>query len=155
MAKPRKQWGELSPRSRERASRQAAQNYGLTRKQARERFNRGTYKPFAHEPAARAPIHAPAYPVSLGPELKDAAFRNMDDKLGDDFKWNAFAVRDAIDHKANMEALIRMAGASEDELRTWASYQTKRGNKNYKPTTFNRDLNWYDSGSRGNIFWYH
>lgn len=152
--KPRQQWGELSERSRARATREAAQ-YGLTRKQARERYNRGTYKPFARETVLRAPQTAPQYPIGTKRDLEDAALRNYDRQFGDEFGYNRFTVEYAIRNKAPLQTLVRMAQASKDELTTWASYQTKRTNRNWKPKDFNRDLGWYHQDSGSNIFWYH
>src|SRR6201999_2093464 len=100
MAKPRKQWHQLTPQARERAARQAAKDYGLSRKQARERYNRGTYRPFAKEPVNRIPKHAPRLPIAFGRALKDAAIKNMDRKLGAYFQYNRFAVLDAIENHA-------------------------------------------------------
>lgn len=158
MARPRKQWHQLSPAARDRAARQAAKDYGLSRKQARERYNRGTYRPFARQPLNRIPQNAPRYPVSLGRDLKDAAIKNIDRVLGDRFKYNRFTVLDAIQNHASVEALQRMAGASEDELITWASAQPNRnGSSAEKGTPFwLRNLGWYgDDGKWHNVFWYH
>src|SRR5579859_3019901 len=115
------QWGKLTPAARDRAARTAAKDYGLSRKQARERYNRGTYRPFSRDPVKRVPKTAPRYPVSVGRDLKAAAIKNIDRHLGDRFGYNRFTVLDAIEHHATDDALIRMAGASEDELITWAS----------------------------------
>lgn len=152
MAKPRKQWHELTLKSRDRAAREAATKYGLSRRQTRERYNRGTYRPFTREPLKRIPEHAPRYPVALGKDLKEAAIKNFDQKLGDRFKYNRFTVLDAIQHHSSAEALIRMAGASEDELITWASAQRKG-----KPTpSWLKSLGWNDEhGKWHNVFWYH
>lgn len=153
MARQRKQWHQLSRAARDRAARQAAQDYGLNRRQARERYNRGTYSPFSRDPVKRVPKNAPRYPITAGRDLKEAAVKNMDRKLGDYFSYNRFNVLDAIQHHASQEALAHMAGASEDELTTWASAQTRRG----KSTPFwLRNLGWYGSdGKWHNVFWYH
>src|SRR6185437_13240943 len=152
MARQRKQWHDLTPQARDRAARQAARDFGLSRKQARERYNRGTYRQFAREPVNRIPKNAPRMPVSLGPKLKEAAMRNMQRQLGDYFQFNRFTVLDAIEHHASTEALQRMAGATEDELVTWAQAQ-----RNSKQTPYwLRHLGWYgDDGKWHNVFWYH
>jgi hypothetical protein len=153
MAKPRKQWGQLSRAARERAAREAAKDYGLSRRQARERYNRGTYRPFSRDPVKRIPESAPRYPVSVGRDLKEAAIKNMDTKLGDYFSYNRFTILDAIEHHASTEALQRLAGASEDELTTWAAAQTRRSKNTPQ---WLRTLGWTDDrGKWHNIFWYH
>lgn len=161
MAKPRHSWGSMTKESRERASADAAR-YGLTRRQARERYNRGTYRPFAKDPVNRAPQNAPHKPEDFKggtPEslddLRERALANMDRRLGDDFKYVAgrFRVVDSIYNHAPRAALIRMAGASEDEIRAWAHYQS-RGK--YKPPTWLEQMGWRDSeGNWNNPFWYH
>jgi len=158
--RPRKQWHKLSPRSRARAERIAAEHYGLTRKQARERFNRGTFRPFAKAKEDRAPKNAPVYPVSLGKDLKAAAIANMDKHLGGPYEpYNRTNVIYAIEHHATDDALRRMAGASEDELRSWASAQTRthKGGKGSAERTpqWLANLGWYSGEKWNNIFWYH
>lgn len=160
MATKAKQWSDLSPKSRDRAARMAAEQYGLTRKQARERYNRGTYKPFAKNPVARIPKNAPHYPIAIGRDLKEAAIRNMDAKLGDYFSYERLTVLDAVEHHASDDALVRMAGASEDELTTWAQAQTsahqgERGSGQRTPGWL-KNLGWRDErGKWHNVFWYH
>lgn len=151
MAARRKQWSQLTPAARDRAARTAARDYGLSRKQARERYNRGTYRPFAKEPVKRIPKNAPRMPIAVGRDLKAAAIKNMDAKLGDYFSYNRFTVLDAIEHHANDQALLRMAGATEDELTTWAQAQT--GGR--KTAAWLKNLGWYDDGHWHNVFWYH
>jgi hypothetical protein len=51
----RKQWGELSPRSRDQAA-QIAADYGISRRSARAMYNRGTFRPFARDPVERVPL---------------------------------------------------------------------------------------------------
>jgi hypothetical protein len=77
----------------------------------------------------------------------------MDRKLGDYFGYNRFTVLEAIEHHASTEALARLAGASEDELTTWAAAQTRRA----KSTPhWLRTLGWTDEhGKWHNVFWYH
>lgn len=153
MARARKQWHQLSRAARDRAARRAAEQFGLSRRQARERYNRGTYRPFAKDPVNRIPANAPRMPVSLGRDLKEAAIKNIDAKIGDYFSYNRATVLDAIQHHASSEALIRMAGASEDELVTWASSQTAKGKRT---PHWLKNLGWYgDDGKWHNIFWYH
>lgn len=155
----RKQWHELTPAARDRAARTAARDYGLSRRQARERYNRGTYRPFSRDPVKRIPKNAPRYPVALGRDLKDAAIKNIDRRLGDLFQYNRFTVLDAIRNHASTAALQRMAGASQDELQTWASFQASKRDPT-KPESrtpfWLKNLGWYgNDGKWHNVFWYH
>lgn len=160
MASRQRQWHNLSRAARDRAAREAAKDYGLSRRQARERYNRGTYSPFSRNPVKRIPQNAPRYPVTAGKDLKAAAIANMDKKLGDYFGYNRFTVLEAIEHHASQEALARLAGASEDELTTWAQAQTAyrmgRKGSGQKTPHWLRTLGWTDErGKWHNVFWYH
>lgn len=54
MAKvPRRSWGSYSRAWRNKMAARAAEEEGLTRRQARERFNRGTYHPNRNKPSDR------------------------------------------------------------------------------------------------------
>ena len=156
----KKQFGELSKRSQDRIA-QDASRFGLTRRQARERYNRGTYNPLARTPDRRIPKKAPFYPVSTGDVLKDRAFKKIRSALGDRFSYNDDAVHDAVYKHASHEALVRMANASADELEAWAGYQrkfsykSKAGERRQTPEWL-RSLGWVNSeGKWINVFWYH
>jgi hypothetical protein len=158
----KKQFGELTERSRERIY-QDATRFGLTHRQARERYNRGTYNPLARAPDRRIPKKAPFYPVSVGDELKDRAFKKMRGALGDRIAYNDEVVYDAVYKHASHEALTRMANASADELSSWAEFQRKysytfksRGRgRQVTPDTV-RSLGFVNSkGKWVNVFWYH
>lgn len=155
----KKQFGDLSKRSQDRIA-QEGSRFGLTRRQSRERYNRGTFNPLARTPDRRIPRHAPYYPVSAGEELKTAALKNMDAKLGDRFAYNRDTVQLALGH-ASDDALRRMAGASDDELDSWAEFQrrygytSKSGRKQETPEWL-RSLGWVNKkGKWVNVFWYH
>lgn len=88
--------------------------------------------------------------------------RNFDRVFGDEFSYETggrFTVLNAVYHHASDEALIRMAGASEDELRTWAAAQQSKKNPNRpvaKTPSWLRNLGWNDEhGKWHNVFWYH
>ena len=150
-------FGNLTHRNQDRIAREGAR-YGLTRRQSRERYNRGTFNPLSRKPERRIPARAPYYPVSAGPVLKGQAMRNMDAKLGDDFSYQSgrFGVLDAVEHHASDDALRRMANASEDELRTWAESQRRFSYKGKPTPEWLRSLGWTDSkGKWHNVFWYH
>lgn len=157
----RKQFGQLTERNREKIVQDGAR-YGLTRRQTRERYNRGTYNPLSKNPAKNIPAKAPHYPVESGNALKKAAIDNMDAKLHDHVNkygeiatYNRFAVLDAVEKHASDAALRRMAGASEDELTAWASYQKPRSFEGKETPEFVRSLGWHDGGKWHNVFWYH
>lgn len=149
-------FGKLTKASRDRAARVGARDYGLSRRQVRERYNRGTYRPFAKRPGDRVPKHSPVRPVT-GPDvlndLRDRAQQNFDRQLGDTFKYNRSTVVNAIQNHASVAALRRMAGASEDELLTWASVQKRYGKST---PSWLRNMGWVDEkGKWNNVFWYH
>lgn len=153
----KRQYGDLTKQSQERIARQGAR-YGLTRRQSRERYNRGTFNPLARTPDKRIPERAPYYPVEVGRELKERAMANADrafdfeDPFG---KASRFAVLDAIENHASDTALRRMANASPDELKQWARYQRARSFKGAATPDWVRDLGWRENGKWRNIFWYH
>ena len=157
----RKQFGKLTERNRDKIAQDAAR-YGLTRRQARERYNRGTYNPLARTETKRIPQRASYYPVETGRALKDAAIKNMDamltdrvNKYGEIANYNRFTVLDAIENHATDSALRRMAGASESELAGWAEFQARRSFKGKATPEFVSSLGWYDDGEWHNVFWYH
>jgi len=151
----RKQFGDLTKRSQNRIAAEGSR-YGLTRRQSRERYNRGTFNPLSRNPARAIPARAPYYPVQTGDTLKDRAFKNMRAKLGDTYQWNDKKVKDAIYFHASDDALRRMAGASEDELSTWAESQKRYSYKGKATPEWLRSLGWYDGkGKWRNVFWYH
>lgn len=154
----KRQFGKLTEKNQEKIAQQGAR-YGLTRRQARERYNRGTFNPLARTPEKRIPKRAPYYPVEVGRELKDRAIANADRAFdyNDPFsEANRIAVVDAIEHHASERALIRMANASPDELKKWAKYQGARSYRKVRTPDWVRDLGWRDDeGKWHNIFWYH
>jgi hypothetical protein len=132
----------------------------LTRRQSRARYNRGTFNPLSRNPSKAIPQRAPYYPVATGDTLKERAYKNMRAMLGDRLRYNDKAVRKTVYNHASDEALRRMAGASADELETWAeaqrrySYTTKSNRKIVTPEWI-RSLGWSDNGRWRNVFWYH
>jgi hypothetical protein len=151
----RKQFGQLTSRSQDKIA-QEGSRYGLTRRQSRERYNRGTFNPLARTPVHRIPQRAPYYPVASGQELKDRALRNMDAKLGDRLSYNREAVESAVTKHASDAALRRMAGASSDELESWAEAQRRNQYKGKQTPEWLRSLGWVNSkGKWINVFWYH
>lgn len=151
----RKQFGDLTRRSQDRIAREGSR-FGLTRRQARERYNRGTFNPLSRNIEKRVPQRAPYYPVSIGQELREAAWKNFRAKMGDRFRYNDDAVREAIYQHGSEDALRRMANASEDELETWAESQKRSSYKGKHTPEWLRDLGWRsDDGKWHNIFWYH
>jgi hypothetical protein len=150
----RREWHQLSRPARDRAARQAASDYGLTRRQARERYNRGTYKPFARDPVNRIPRTSPRRPTTpeFTEDLKERAIANLDRTIGDRFGSIRFKYVDTVENHSSQDALVWLAGATEDEIETYASYQDD-GRQTPK---FIRDLGWTDNdGKWHNIFWYH
>lgn len=178
--KPRKSWGELSPRSRDRAARQAAEQYGLTRRQARERYNRGTYSPFSTDPEKRVPESVrktpgkyPRFMATVDEsQLRQEAYDHVRHALTggmDTFGYNDSVVRvnilgvrkengTVIPPHASLDVVLKMRNASESQLGEWAKYQpgkSKSGPKSGTPAWI-RNAGWHDSQGRWHsVFWYH
>jgi hypothetical protein len=166
----RKQFGKLTKAARDRAAREG-QEYGLTRRQVRERYNRGTYNPLARG-EKRIPREYRDYAERGGGGVQidwhGAAYANYDHKLGpnspsgETYKYNRFTVADNTDRASDQIARI-MAMATENELRTWASPQPDNdGNAppleswtGLPPGLKLNDLGYNSGGSWANIFWYH
>lgn len=158
-----RKFGSLSKRAREQAVR-AGSEYGLTRRQVRERYNRGTYNPFARkDPLQRIPREYRESAVSeagtVAVDWKEAAERNYYRLLGpgspqgETFKYNHDTVIYNVQHASDAVARA-MAMATEDELRQWASLQPLPDGTSPIPDA--DELGYYDSGgSWNNIFWYH
>lgn len=166
MARARR-FGKLSRASRERAARAGAE-YGLTRRQVRERYNRGTFNPFARSnPDLRVPREFRNQPRTGGGGIdwSDAALANMERHLGMYVKYNDFNViaraEDVYPHKSQ-QVLRVIAQASENELLSWASVQDVNGAPpdidafpNLPAGLTVDDVGYYTNGKWNNIFWYH
>lgn len=161
MAKSGRKFGSLSAAARSRAVR-AGQEYGLTRRQVRERYNRGTYNPFARtDPRMRVPAEYRSQAVRLengqiGVDWAALAQQNMSGRLGDYFKWSEDRVVANIAH-ASPEAQHVMAVATEDELIALAYIQTPGEAEGLQlPYGLTADdIGYYANGEWRNIFWYH
>ena len=160
MARKPRQFGSYSKASRDKIEREGAR-FGLTRRQSAERVNRGTFAPLSKDPVKRIPENAPFYPTEVGPELKARAMRNVDKVIDFDDPFmiangaSRVKILDAIENHADDRALVRLANASEDELKTWASYQKAYSHKGKVTPEWLRTLGWYRGGKWRNIFWYH
>ena len=160
MAKKRR-YGDLTERSRDRIAREGAR-FGLTRRQSAGRYNRGTFNPLSRNEAKQIPKNAPFFPVATGRELKDRAMRNIDRIVDFDDPFEVArgvdrnTILDAVEHHASDQALIRMANASDAELKQWARYQKAYSSKGKKTPEWVRSLGWKDANGKWlNIFWYH
>lgn len=164
MAKKSRKFGELSKTARERATRTGKREYGLTARQVRERYNRGTYNPFARgDPRERVPVEWRPYVGEDGKVIwQDAALDNIRIHLSDYYKYIDDSVVYYTEHANDTVARI-MAMATEDELVQWAKPQPdSEGNPPSIDTwvglpsglTLN-DVGVYVHGEWNNIFWYH
>lgn len=161
MAGNGRKFGRLSPAARSRAAR-AGQEYGLTRRQVRERYNRGTFNPFArNDLTMRIPAEFRSQPVrfengQIGVDWAALAQRNMLSHMGDYFKWSEDRVVSNIDH-ASREVQRAMAMATEDEIVEIAYIQSKEEAEGLQlPYGLSADnIGYYQNGEWRNIFWYH
>ena len=179
--KPRRSWGSLSKRSRDRAARQASEQFGLTRRQARERYGRGTFSPFSKDPVKRIPEsvrkHPEKYPRFMATvdetSTRESAYHHVRNALTGGFDtigYNDFAVQanilgvrkadgSVIPPRASFEAVMKMASASEGDLRAWASYQPGKSNQTRPQAgtpAWIKNAGWHDGKGRWHsVFWYH
>ena len=163
MANRKRRFGELSKTARNRAARMGRE-YGLNRRQVRERYNRGTYSPFARQPERRVPVQYRPFASAGSSDVdwQEAALDNLRAKLGDYFKFSDDAVVFYTSHASDDVARL-MATASEDELLGWASVQPDaEGNppdieafKGLPPGMTIDDVSVYVNDEWHNIFWYH
>ena len=162
--KPRKSWGDLTRKSRDRAARESMQKYGLTRRQVRDRYNRGTYNPFSPAPVKKVPEsvrkHPHKYPAYRDSDdftaLRDKAFANIDASLVSlTMQYNIFNVRDMIDNHATVDTLRKMADASAEDIMSWATPQTAAEARKLG-AVWKAEYGWKDdNGKWHNVFWYH
>lgn len=166
MAK-RKRFGDLPKDARDRAARIGERNFDLTRRQVRERYNRGTYNPFARGSAAnRVPLEFRPFASAGSTDIdwQDAALDNMRKIYEDYFKLNDDTLVYNAFHMSDDLARV-VAMASEDQLTAWASIQPD-AEGNMPDIEVWRDLGLPDSvtaedldmridGEWHNPFWYH
>jgi len=164
MAKARS-FGQLPKNARDRAARIAKRDYGLTRRQVRERYNRGTYNPFARgDPLLRIPRELRRYAerTNEGIEVnwEEAAIGRMSAFFKDYYGYSADTVAYNVS-QASDDVLRYMATASEDEIRDMASIQPDVNGHNpdfmdIKWPVKDEDIGWTDAkGKWHNNFWYH
>lgn len=164
MASRKRSFGQLSKAARERAAR-AGRDYGLSRRQTRERYNRGTFTPFARDPERRVPVQFRHFASagSADVDWQEAALDNMRATLSDYFKYNDDAVVFYTSHMSDDVARL-VATASEDEILGWASVQPDaEGNFPDDPESWPGVPAGFDvsqfivrvNDEYHNIFWYH
>lgn len=158
----KRHFGELSKQARDRAAR-AGREYGLSRRQVRERYNRGTYNPFARTARERVPVQFRAQATAAGEvDWHEAALDNVRRTLGDFVKYADDTVVYLTENVSDQMARL-IAMASESELLAWAKPQPdSEGN----PPPIDSwvglpswvtidDLSVYVNGEWNNPFWYH
>lgn len=151
-------FGQLSRKSRDRAARIAFEEYGLSRRSAREMYNRGTYSPFAKDPENRVP-------QKIQREQAEDLYENARDRIrevfGDRPHYNDKHVKDNL-RKATKRALRIIAESTDDELEDWAKVQDDNCEPpedgtaqmiNVKLT--DPDLGFFTPNCWHNILWYH
>jgi len=170
----RKRFSSLPKAARDRAARIGDREYGLSRRQVRERYNRGTYNPFARgDPEKRIPAEYRRFAEETDEGLKvdwgRAAYANIrlrlgpGHPLGERYGYNDQNVRYHAEVMASDAIAHIMALASEDELAEWASPQPDgEGNPpdreswvGLPPEITMDDLGYERAGGWINIFWYH
>lgn len=157
--KPRQSFGKLSQRSRDRIAAEGAR-FGLSRRQVRDRYNRGTYNPLSPNPAKQRPRNAAKYPprelagVSIE-RLREDALVNIERIVGDRFGFNSFNVEYALAHTEDREVLYRLIFATEAELEDWAELQPQKRVRDRRRLE-SQGMLWHDeSGTVRSFYWYH
>lgn len=112
----------MSPRSRARAA-SLADTFGLSRRSAREMYNRGTFRPFARDPEDRVPDK-----IKGLQELRDAVFNHFDSIFTHELSWETggrvrFRAKMDSNVITHRRTLRYMATAPEDEIRVIAEAQ--------------------------------
>jgi hypothetical protein len=162
MAK-RRTFGQLSKRAQERALR-AGREYGLERKQVRDRYNRGTFNPLSSRPQLRVPTELRRFtPPDTGvTDWREAALANVRYHLSDYWKFNNHTITENVDEHASPELLKIIALASEGELIEFALVQEEDSDSLSLPHGLTKaDIGYYVHGKKSgkpewvNIFWYH
>lgn len=171
-----KSYKDRSAKSQLKIDRRISIYYGDSksdRERALRDLRNGTWHPSARKKTNQVPqritrqaLNYPEFlPSGVGEDLRDAAFRNMDaqlgyhvNKYGEIGDYNAFTVAEGIG-EANIDALVRLASASESQLVEMAAYQADKNHpgKPQKGTPkYIREMGWTDSsGNWHNLAWYH
>jgi hypothetical protein len=104
----RKTFPELTERGQQRAYRQG-ERYGLDRRQVQDRYDRGTFKPFARDPAERVPQSVRQAPEQAPLEVqRQAAFEMASSLLAGEERFDADATRARIFEITDRDALVRI-----------------------------------------------
>lgn len=153
----RRTFGQLSKNAQDRVLR-AGREYGLDRKQIRDRYNRGTFNPLARRERLRVPTEFREFtPPSTGEtDWKAAAIANIRYHLSDYYKYNDSTMLIAVERLASEDVLKAMALLTEDELISLAHVQSQYEflpNLPHGLTT--ADIGYYKNHEWHNIFWYH
>jgi hypothetical protein len=135
----------------------------MTAKEVQERYDAGTYDPFASEDLLmRVPeefrLNAIRFESGeIGVDWRGAAFTNMDAQLGDDPEWSFYSVTDNINH-ASEHVQRAMAMMTADELRSIAAIQSPASVTDLPYGLKIEDIGYYRGKTRKsqwiNAFWY-
>jgi|SRR5215469_1181299 len=172
----RKKFSQLPKAARDRAARIGKEEYGLSRRQVRERYNRGTYNPYARkDPMLRIPgefrrhvIEEPGGQIVV--DWRTLAYNNMrnmfgpGNDIGERHKWNDDVVYNTAHYVMSDRAAQLVALATKSELEAWAGVQPflngppADGSDAFPglPADITMDdIGYYRDGDWYNIFWYH
>lgn len=157
-SKPRKSYGQLSQRSRDRIAVEGAK-FGLTRKQSRERYNRGTFNPLSPDPTKKTPRNPVKHPpidmtVLDIDTLRDQARKRIEKLVGDRIGFNRANLVDALERTEDRQVLYRLMMATEEELEDWATLQPQRRKKDLRKLQ-SQGMVWYDSEGKARSFWWY
>ncbi len=166
MASKKRRFGDLSKEARDRAARIGKARFDLNRRQVRERYNRGTYNPYARSPSGRVPVEYRAYRSAGSSDVdwQEAAEDNLRRTFEDYFKTNDDTIVYNAAHMSDELARF-VATASEDDLSALASVQPDAEGNPPDIETWHQlglpehftldDVSVYVGDEWHNIFWYH
>jgi hypothetical protein len=164
--KPRQSYGKLSKRSQERLNREA-RRLRITEESAHQRYNRGTWNPFARKDLTmripveyrREPIITPSGEVTV--DWYALANAKMESVYGDYIKWNEHAVAEYLSH-ASEDLLHAIVQATPEELDMLAHVQKPDEGGTLPFGLTAADIGYFEQGKDRtgrlewiNIFWYH
>lgn len=119
---------------------QAADMWGLTRKQVRDRVNRGTYQPLGPDPARMIPRGRDRRPLQRVEVLRQRALIRVEGLFAGRLRWNPQRQEQNLS-RATPAAISQILAASDEELLDAINRRPRRGDWFWAPGDIN--ILWY------------
>lgn len=157
---PKSNWGSHSKEWRDREARKAATTWGISRRSARERYNRGTWTPYARLKTDRIPRSIARQGNLPTSEARARIYARVNRWNQDELEWETGGrkrFKERLDHIDDPKAIRFLLGMSEREFRANARWQLDENGKPRKGVPkWIVDMGYEDdNGYWHNIFWYH